>query len=292
MSERKPESAFKAGRFRYEIFGAPLRPLSDMYYFLLSASWGRLMVLAFLAYVLINLLFAALYVAGGDCIENAAPGSFTDAFWFSIQTFSTIGYGSMSPITLYAHVLVTIESFAGLIGVAVGTGLIFAKFARPSARVAFSDQVVVYQRNGVPSLSFRLSNERGSRIVDARLTAHVLLEEVSAEGHRMRRFHPLLLERSTLPMFQLSWTAIHSLVAPSPLQGLESDEPVLERIMAIVVAFQGLDETFMQTVHAQHFYTLDDVLLDHCFVDMIEHEGDAILMFHDRLSSVRPESST
>jgi len=195
MTERKPENAFREGRFNYEVYGAPLRPLSDMYYFLLSASWGRLLVLAFLAYVLINILFAVLFVLGGDCIENAEPGSFADAFWFSIQTFSTIGYGSMSPTTPYAHVLVTVESFAGLIGVAVGTGLIFAKFARPSARVAFSKQIVVYQRNGVPCLSFRLSNERGSRIVGARLSANVLLEEVSDEGHRMSTSRPGCIPR-------------------------------------------------------------------------------------------------
>ncbi|MEL6177859.1 MAG: ion channel [Myxococcota bacterium] len=279
----------KNGTFSYQVFGAPVRPLSDMYYFLLSAGWWRLMVLAFLSYIVINVLFAVLYMLGGECIENAEPGSFSDAFWFSIQTFSTIGYGSMSPITLYAHVLVTLESFAGLIGVAVGTGLIFAKFARPSARVGFSDNMVVHRRNGIPCLSFRIANERVSSIVDAHLSVNVLLEEVSAEGHSMRRFYPLKLERAALPMFQLSWTAIHKLTDESPLVGLERGES--RRMLALVAAFQGLDDVFMQVVHAQKFYKPDDILIGHSFADMLEHHGNEVFMFHDRLSDVKAESA-
>lgn len=277
-----------ANVFRYRINGSPFRPLADLYFFLLAEPWWRLLPLAFGAYLAINLLFAGLFTLGGDCVAGAQPGAFDDAFWFSVQTFSTIGYGGMSPKTPYAHALVTLESFAGLIGVAFGTGLLFAKFARPSARVGFSRNLVVAPRNGTPSLQLRIANARCGHMINARMSVSALMEEVTSEGAYMRRLVDLRLERATSPLFALAWTIIHTLDQDSPLHGLTAAD-VEQRVLAVVVSFEAVDDTFMQVVHASHFYRPQDILFDACFVDMIRHPDNlTVEMDYARLHDIRP----
>lgn len=273
--------------FRYRVNGSPFRPFADLYFFLLAEPWWRLIPLAFAAYLGVNLLFAGLFVLGGDCVVGAEPGAFDDAFWFSIQTFSTIGYGGMSPKTPYAHLLVTLESFAGLVGVAFGTGLLFAKFARPSARVGFSRNMIVAPRNGKPSLQLRIANARSGHMINARMSISALVEEVTSEGCYMRRLVDLKLERASSPLFALAWTVIHTLDEDSPLYGITATD-VEQRLMAIVVSFEAVDDTFMQVVHASHFYRPHDLLFDTCFADMIRHPDDVTVeMDYARLHDVR-----
>src|SRR5262249_21672410 len=157
--------------------------------------WFKVMLLVAGTYLGINAIFATLYLAGGDCIAGAAPRSLRDAFFFSVQTFSTIGYGVMAPKTLYASVVVTLEAFVGLVTVAMATGLMFAKFSRPTARVLFSDRIVLAPRDGKPTLMLRLANERGNDIIEASFRVTVLKAEVTAEGEMMRRVHDVPLVR-------------------------------------------------------------------------------------------------
>jgi len=274
--------------FEYTVVGLEYRPLADLYYFLIAARWHWLISVALGGYIVINLIFALLFWLDKDAILNARPGSFADAFFFSIQSFSTIGYGGMSPNTLYAHLLVTVESFAGLVAVAMGTGLIFAKFSRPSARVAFSNIMVMCDRDGVPTLQFRIANERQNEILNANLHVSVLVEEVTAEGQRMRRFRKLALEQEESPMFTINWTAIHRLDDTSPLYGL-GVENVKEEVRFIIAVFSGLDGTFLQTVQARHVYQAEDIAFGCHFEDMVEMlpSGD-ILLDHGQLNYIKP----
>src|SRR5208337_4984173 len=157
---------------------------------------------------LANAAFALVYVLGGDSIENARPGSFTDAFFFSVQTMATIGFGKMVPRTGLANVLVTLESLVGLLGLAIATGLVFAKFSRPTARVLFSRVAVISPWDGVRSLMFRMANERDNRIIEAQVHVVLMRNEATAENVLVRRVHDLALLRHNNPSFALSWTAI------------------------------------------------------------------------------------
>ncbi len=162
---------------------------NDLYLFLLEASWPGLVMVLGLLYVVANAVFALGYVLGGDSIENARPGSFADAFFFSVQTMATIGFGKMVPRTPLANVLVTIESMTGLLGLAIATGLIFAKFSRPTAHVLFSRVAVISPWDGVPSLMFRMANERNNRIIEAQVHAVLMRIETTAENVLVRRVH-------------------------------------------------------------------------------------------------------
>jgi inward rectifier potassium channel len=261
---------YQAGRLRYEVRGLRITPLSDLFHFLMRTRWYKLLGAFICIYVGVNSLFAGLYWLGGaGTVQNARAGVFLDDFWFSVQTFATIGYGNLSPGSTYAHVLVTFESFCGMLSVALGTGILFAKFSLPKARVAFSKNVIVSSRNGEPCLVWRIANRRGSSLLDAAAQAHVLMDEVSREGHRMRRNHVLELERSRMPIFLLAWTVIHRLDEKSPLYGLNVDNAT-ERVVGIIVSFTGVDDTMLQTVHARQMYSADDLRFNARFVDMID----------------------
>ena len=279
---------YRGGRFNYRLTGISQAPLSDIYYLLISKPWPWLLATAFVGYLVINGGFALLYWLGGDGIQGAQPGSFLDAFYFSVQTFSTVGYGVLSPKTPYAHALATAESFAGMLAVAVGTGIIFAKFSRPSARVTFSDVMVVHPRNGVPTLQFRVANQRRNEIFAAHMNVHVLMEETTAEGHRMRRMHKLVLEREEMPVFTVAWNALHPLDGASPLYGMNANV-CNQNLVFIVVAFSGTDGTFLQTVQARHLYMSKDVRFDSQFVDMIENGKDGgMVVHHELLHATQP----
>ena len=214
--------------------GIKRSPWDDLYYLLLTISWSRFFALTLLLYGVVNTLFAMLYLVGGDNLANAESGSFWDAFFFSVQTMATIGYGAISPKTFYGNVIVAIEAMLGLLGVAVITGLAFARLARPTARILFSRVAIITQHNGVPTLMFRTANERGNQILEARLWVFLVRDEVTQEGQPMRRFYDLSLSRQLSPVFNLTWTALHPIDENSPLYG-ETPESLRDRATEIVV---------------------------------------------------------
>lgn len=257
----------------------------DLYYTLLTIPWSGFFGLLAVSYGIFNLGFALLFLVDSGSIANARPGSFADAFFFSVQTMATIGYGAMYPATLYANLLVTLEVLLGMTGLALATGLIFARFSRPVARIMFSRVAVIADHDGKPTLSFRAANQRNNRILEAQVTVSILREEVTAEGQRMRRFHDLALARSRTPMFALTWTVMHVIDEKSPLH--RATPASLEAEQAeIVVALIGLDETFSQTVHARHSYLAEEIVWNRRFVDILDRLDDGTRVidyrrFHD-----------
>jgi len=247
--------------------------LGDAYHFLLTASWSRLLAVLASAYLGANALFAALYLAGGDTIENARSGSFGDAFFFSVQTMATIGFGHMAPRTAWADALVTVEAFVGLFGLTLVTGIVFAKFSRPTARVVFSDTAVVGRWEDGVALMFRLANARANAIVEAQVHVIFARDAPMAGGTSMRRFYDLALLRERTLLFSLSWTVVHPITAESPLYGLSLAD--LEKMRAeVVVSLMGLDDSFAQTVHARHVYDVEDLRWNARFVDIISDPAD------------------
>src|SRR6266542_1870244 len=251
-----------------ETVGLRPRPLADLYHSMLTARWWVFFLLVVAAYVSLNALFALAYLALGDAIEHARPGSFADAFFFSVQTMATVGYGNLWPRTTAANLLATAEMFVGGLGLALVTGLVFAKFARPTARVLFSRVAVVRTWEGVPSFTFRMANARSSQIVEARVGVMLVRTERTAEGDEVRRLHDLTLVRAQHALFALTWTAIHRIDAASPLRGADAAS-LAEAGAVIVVSFSGFDENLATTVHTRHSYPADEVLWGRRFADVL-----------------------
>lgn len=250
--------------------------VNDLYHFLLNASWTRFFSIITGGYLVVNVLFAGLYMVDSRSLDGG--NGFLDAFFFSVQTMATIGYGKMTPRTTFANALVTVEALVGLLAMAMATGMMFAKFSRPTARVAFSKTVLINHRDGERTLSFRMANERNSQILQAQVQVVLVTDERTKEGEFLRKLRDLTLVRSQTPAFVLSWTVFHTINQSSPLWGKSLEE--LSRLnLSLIVAFTGLDDALSATVHAQKFYTIEDIQEGQRFSDMllVEPDGTRIL---------------
>jgi len=249
---------------------------TDIYHSLLTLSWSRFFGLLIGIYFVGNAVFAVGYWLDSGSLEGAS-GSYVDAFYFSVQTMATIGYGKMTPKSGFANALVTLEALMGMLGTAMATGLMFAKFARPSARVLFSRNMIIAKRNGKPAMFVRMANARANQIMEAQFRLVMLRDEVTAEGEQLRRLVDLPLVRNTTPTFIMSFLAQHDIDEKSPIFGMTRDDLIAIRAQ-FMLSLSGTDETFSQTVHARQSYFVDDLVWDKRFVDMMLRGDDGNLV--------------
>lgn len=267
--------------------------LGDFYYRVMVASWPQFFFAAIVVYLFINAGFATVYYLGGDMILNARPNSFIDAYLFSFQTSTTIGYGYLLPKNGYTHAIVMVDVFSGLIFVAVLTGLVFARFAKPRASVLFSDNVVITRHQGSNVLSIRLANGRkNSSIVNTRVTATLLIEDKRPNSMIERRFIDLELERDHIPIFAFTWTLIHVIDEQSPL--FELDQEALNNTGAIlIITLDGIEDIFAQTVHTHHMYDAGKFVFNKRFADILTIHADGSRMIDygkfNQLETIKPE---
>jgi len=248
---------------------------TDLYLRLLTASWPALLGFIMAAYVVANLGFALIYWIDGG-VGGTRPGSYADMFFFSVQTMATIGYGRMTPTSFLSNALMSFEALFGLVGLALMTGLVFAKFSLPTARVRFSACAVVTRRNGARTLMFRMANLRASRIVEAQIHVSLTRLEKTSEGETLRRWYDLAMERDRSSLFALTWTAIHRVDNSSPLFGA-TPESLARDVAGVTVSITGLDESFSQTVHARCYYGADAILFGKRMVDILTFDADGTI---------------
>ena len=283
--QRKPATIRDPGAdYEIRIVGDRHTPLRDFYHALLELPWWAAISTIGGAFLAANALFALAYLLVGG-VEHAAPGSFRDAFFFSVQTMGTIGYGAMFPSSTAANVVVVVESIVSLLLTAMSTGLVVAKVSRPTARVIFTRHAVISPFDGVPTLMFRLGNERGNRIVDAKIRVDLYRTERTNEGRTYYRILDLQLLRAQALSLSRSWNVLHPIDHTSPLRG-ETPASLLAKEIELQVMVIGLDDTSMQTVHAGHRYFAKDILWGARLADVLSEMPDGHLLldlrrFHD-----------
>ncbi len=249
----------------------------DIYFFFLEASWIKLFALVLTLYIFSNLVFAKIYTIIPRAINNLEVVDFQTAFFFSVQTMSTIGYGQLSPTGNLSNLLVTFEAAFGLIGVALVTGLMFAKISKPYAKIRFSKNLIYSKFDGQYCLSFRIGNIRGNDILEAKTNVAALFDEITSEGHSVRRIHDLNLKRTHTPFFKLTWSIFHPIDESSPF--INYDE-ALKKLRAIVITITGHDGTFSTTVYSRMAYTKSDIVKDHYFKDVMQDLPDGRLQIN------------
>jgi len=264
------------------VIGEASRPLSDFYHVLVRARWPATFAVIAVGYLLANAVFAVGYLVVGGI--GGGDDDFVHAFYFSVQTMGTIGYGVLHPDTHAANVLVIAESIVGLIITALATGLVFAKFSRPTARVLFSRQIAVAPMDGVPTLAFRIGNMRANQIVDAKIRVALVRTERTAEGKTFYRMIDLALSRDRAPSLSRAWVVLHPIDERSPLHGATEDT-LRAWDATIDVLVVGLDDSQMQSVHALHQYDYPDVRFGMRLADILSEEGGDFIIdlrkFHD-----------
>jgi inward rectifier potassium channel len=249
--------------------------LRDLYHDLLRTNWRIFSLVWALAFFLMNNFFGFLYfILPVDQFEGFRhPEGFPhylEGFFFSVQTFGTIGYGKVSPVGLAANFVMTLECYTSLFVVAVMTGLIFARFAKPNAKIIFSKNAVIQKFDGVPSLMFRIANARQNYVTDARVRLTLAVDEPNT-GYRT--FIDLKLERESSPIFALSWTIVHDIDESSPLHPF-SPEKLCDRNSELIVTFNGVDTTLSQNVFAKYSYITEEILENVKFADVIRRNKD------------------
>lgn len=242
--------------------------MHDLYYRTIKASWLHFFMTAGLAYLFLNFFFACLYYFTPAEIVNVKADSLWGYFLFSFQTSSTIGYGFFLPDSDWAHGIVILDAISGIFYVAIITGLAFSKFARPSAKILFSEKVVFTTFDGKPAIMFRLANGRDTHIVDAQIKISVLLPYRSQEGFEMRRFYNLNLLSDSNPVFSLSWTAIYVIQDDCPLAQL-TFEDLFEKDVFFSISFTGIDDVLSQSVHANYSFRKESFVKAKMFKDIL-----------------------
>jgi inward rectifier potassium channel len=242
---------------------------ADISHRCMTASWPAFIGGAALVFVAFNAVFAVLYWIGDQPISSIPGGAYIDYLYFSIETLSTAGYGDMHPQTHYGHFIAAVELFTGIFSMSLMTGLIFARFARPNARLLFADHPVVSVHEGEPTLMVRFANERHNIIGNATARLWLLRNETSLEGQPFRRFYELPLLRSEHPALALSWTLYHVLDEASPLYGLGAESLAASGAMLIVVV-SGYDVVAAQTVHARKSYDHSEIRFGHRYADILD----------------------
>ena len=249
---------------------------------LLTMSWRRFLLLVVASYLLANTFFAVGYTLLGEgALASAKVGSswgsrMGEAFFFSVHTMSTVGYGNIVPASLGANILMTAESIVTLLGVALTTGIVFARFSRPTARILFSDFAVVAPYRDGQGLMFRIANRKSTQIIE--LEANVFFSRMEeSDGRTLRRFYELPLERSKVSIFPLAWTVVHPIDKKSPLHAMSEDSCQMGEA-EILVLLRGIDETFSQLVHTRSSYKADEIVWNAKFTDIfLRDEAGAIM---------------
>jgi inward rectifier potassium channel len=264
----------------------------DVYHRVMGLSWPQFFGLLTVLYFSVNFIFALMYfsvgIEGLAGVKSASQNLifFGECFFFSIQTFSTIGYGSVSPANLLTNTVVSFQALLGLLSVGLMSGLFFSRFSTPTARVAHSDVALITNYENQRVFMFRMANARMNQMIEATVSVMAAIDTVSHEGVTLRKLIDLPVLRSKTPAFALSWTVIHIIDEKSPLHKMSLSD-LESKSTEIFVLVSGHDESFHQLVFSRYSYTANEIVLDRHYKDMMIREGHMLKINIDDISKLK-----
>jgi inward rectifier potassium channel len=283
------------GSFNVQRRGTRLRDF-HFYKFLIGLSWPTFIAVVFATFVVVNLLFAGLYFAAGiHTLQGAEAGTrlgtFMNAFFFSVQTLTTVGYGAIVPRAMGSNLIASVEAMMGVMGFAFGAGLFYGRFSRPTARILFSSRSIVAPHQGGKSLQFRIANQRSNALVDLQATVILMSVEGSGDTHR-RNYARLELERPDVYFLPLTWTVVHPIDEVSPLYG-KSAQDLADHAVELMVLIKGFDDTFSQVVNARYSYRFDEIVWGARFLPAFRNDDRGHLVLDlERIDAMEPAPFT
>ena len=291
MSKNSSPIKLASGQLKFHKLNTGKSDLRETYHWLLRLAWPQFAAFVLSIYFATNLIFSIFYYLGRPCISGME--SYSDAFFFSVETLATVGYGHLYPDTFYGHMVATVEIMVGMFGLAVITGLIFVRFSRPTARLVFSRRLVISPFDGQPALMLRVGNLRDQAMAEAEFRVMLVINELVKEGEYMRRFYPLRLQFDRLIAFPAAITIRHIIDEQSPLYGMKAEdlEKSDARIMASIVC---IDTVIPASVQSHQQYTWRDIHFGHRFVEIyIDVDDNSMTVDYGRLHEIEvvPDSS-
>lgn len=285
--DKKNRVINRDGSFNLKRKGLPFFESFSIYHWLISMSWFKFCGLILAAYLLVNIFFATLYFIGGDAnFEGIQTNNnfdrFLNEFFFSTQTFTTVGYGRINPVGVYSNIISSIESLSGLLSLALATGLLYGRFVRPVAKIIYSDNALIAPYKDITGFQFRIANKRSDhQMVDTEVD--VLLSRVENDA---LKFYNLKLEYKKISMFTATWTVNHPIDEESPLYGLTEDD-LKEMDSEFFVLLKGFDDTFAQQVHSRSSYKYNEIIWGAKFVSVYGKSDDGETTIElDRISEI------
>ncbi|GGZ67496.1 ion channel [Algibacter mikhailovii] len=268
------------------------RRFSEAYHFLIGVSWWQFFALALCSYILANVCFAVVYLCIGIEEIISATGNLVDdflnAFFFSSQTFTTLGYGALSPNGLASSLVSSLEAFVGLMFFAFTTGLLYGRFSKPRAAIRFSEDLVFRDFGDHKAVMFRIENNRKSTMIDPKVSVTLSLSKKNKRGEYNNEFYDLKLERETIKFLPTTWTVVHDINKDSPLFGIAEND-LIEQQGEILIMVSYYDESFNQVVHQMYSYLLADIRLHYKFIKAYYYnENGEMILDHklfDRIES-------
>ncbi len=271
VKKRGATQHVRIGEFELGKIGVSRFDWRDPYHFALTIRWPAFVLYVFSAYFFITSLFAVLYLANPGSVANARPGHPSDAFFFSIETLATVGYGEMTPANVVGHTIAAAEIITGMAFTAIMTGLIFVRFSKPRSKVLFADKAVIAVHNGVRTLMIRIGNGRVTVLTDVRMQLNLLRRETSAEGVVSRNAYELRLARDHTPVFPLTITLMHPIDALSPLAGLDEADLATGEVR-LFLSIEARDPALAAVVHDLKTYSQGDVLVGYRYLDAVSKD--------------------
>ena len=271
------------GSFNVRRDGGSFWSRLNLFHRLISCSWGRFLWLIVAFYVTLNFIFAGIYELVG--VENlqgsdlSSPGNrFMDAFFFSSQTLTTVGYGRIAPVGMWASSVAAVESLIGLMLFALATGLLYGRFSRPIARIIYSDKAVIAPYLDITGFMFRIVNERANQLIDIQVELVMASLERQPNGNAIRQYKGLNLERNKVNFFPTNWTIVHAITEDSPMFGI-SQEQLVEQDTEFLILIRATEDTFNQTVHSRSSYHIKETVFGAKFSPMFsDKEGSGIVV--------------
>jgi inward rectifier potassium channel len=250
------------------------------YHYLISIPWWKFNLILLSGYVAMNSFFALIYLLIGTDGLAGVDGSsmmqrYLQTFFFSTQTFTTVGFGRISPVGTGANITASLEALTGLLSFAFATGLLYGRFSRPVAKIIFSRNALIAPYQNGTAFMFRSSNQRTNQLIDVGATVTLSRLERLENGERTRKFYTLELERNSVALFYLSWTVVHPITESSPLFGVTKQQ-LDESDAEFLILLRAFDDAFSQTIHARTSYKTSEVVFGHKFTGIIHAGSDGV----------------
>ncbi len=291
MTKKPQHRIIRFNNRSFHTIGGETEFWSDLYHRSMTASLPIFLVAGLALFLFNNIFFACLYALDPGAVSNVASPHFLNLFFFSVEAFSTVGFGEMHPANTWGHTVFSFEGFMSVIETAGLTGLIFARFSRPRARILFANHPVIGTYGGHPTLMFRLANARQNFISDATVQLWILRDEINKDGPRYRRFHEVPLARQQNPSFILSWTLFHEINTSSMLFDL-TPEDLAEKNYQFILTIKGVDDTSSQELRARKTYGHEEILWGQHYVDILQvAEDGALTLDYRKFHETRPDNS-